>query len=78
MSQWADPAENEKQVAFTKSFWGDVEQYATNGVYVNHIANDEPHRVRLAFGPNYDRLLAATAKYDPHNVFRFNHNIKLG
>jgi FAD/FMN-containing dehydrogenase len=78
VSQWSDPADNDEQVAFTRAFWQDVEQYATNGVYVNHIANDEPHRVRLAFGPNYDRLLAVKAKYDPDNVFRLNHNIALG
>ena len=32
-------------------------------------------RVRAAYGPNYDRLVALKNKYDPTNFFRFNHNI---
>jgi FAD/FMN-containing dehydrogenase len=40
-------------------------------------AGDEGEdRVREAFGPNYDRLLALKNKYDPANFFRPNANIK--
>jgi FAD/FMN-containing dehydrogenase len=32
-------------------------------------------RIRAAFGPNYERLVALKRKYDPTNLFRHNQNI---
>ena len=44
--------------------------------YVNYLADDERgEAVVAAYGPNYRRLQQIKAKYDPHNVFRMNHNI---
>ncbi len=40
------------------------------------MSEDEGARVRSAYGPNYERLAAIKAKYDPENVFRLNLNIK--
>jgi hypothetical protein len=74
ISQWTDPSLADEQVRWTRSFWSEAEPYATS-VYVNHIAGDEPGRVRSAFGVNYDRLLAVKRQYDPTNLFRLNHNI---
>lgn len=53
----------------------ETEPFAS-GVYVNHIAEDEPGRVTAAYGPNYARLVAVNNQYDPDNVFRVNHNIR--
>lgn len=75
ISQWADPADNDRQVRWARGLWADVEPF-TSGVYVNHIAGDEPDRVYGAFGPNYERLAAVKRQYDPGNLFRLNHNIK--
>jgi FAD/FMN-containing dehydrogenase len=74
ISQWTDPALADEQVRWTRSFWAEVEPYAT-GVYVNHIAADEPGRVHAAFGKNYERLVSVKNTYDPTNLFRLNHNI---
>ena len=36
----------------------------------------ELQRVREAYAPNYERLVALKNKYDPTNFFRLNQNIK--
>jgi FAD/FMN-containing dehydrogenase len=48
-----------------------------SGRYMNYFGDDEPSdAVAAAYGPNYRRLQAIKAKYDPGNVFRMNHNIQ--
>jgi FAD/FMN-containing dehydrogenase len=50
--------------------------FATGGVYVNFMPDDEAQRVRSgAYGPNFDRLVKIKAKYDPKNLFRMNQNV---
>jgi hypothetical protein len=46
-----------------------------DAVYVNDLGDDEPDRVRSAYGENFDRLVAIKAKYDPENFFRENQNV---
>ena len=75
ISQWLDPEDDERQVEWTRRFWRDLEPFAGDTVYVNHISPDEPSRVETAFGPNFPRLRQVKRKYDPDNVFRLNHNI---
>jgi len=53
ISQWTDPAEADQHVRWTRELWALTEPYTSGGVYVNHIAEDEPDRVHAAFGPNY-------------------------
>jgi FAD/FMN-containing dehydrogenase len=75
VSQWMNAAENEVNIDWTRAFWSQVEPY-TKGVYVNHLGGeDEATRVRAAYGPNYERLVALKTKYDPTNFFRLNNNI---
>jgi FAD/FMN-containing dehydrogenase len=75
ISQWTNPSEATIHVQWTREFWKEVESFAS-GVYVNHIAEDEPGRVTAAYGPNYERLVAVKTQYDPNNLFRLNHNIR--
>jgi FAD/FMN-containing dehydrogenase len=49
--------------------------YATGGVYVNLLGTDEQERVPAAYGPNFERLAAIKARWDPGNLFHANHNI---
>jgi FAD/FMN-containing dehydrogenase len=75
IAQWTDPADADRQIQWTREFWGEAEPFAT-GVYVNHIAADEPERLAAAYGPNFARLVSVKAQYDPNNLFRLNHNLK--
>ena len=41
--------------------------------------NTGPHLTRAGYSPeNYRKLVALKDKYDPGNVFRFNHNVAPG
>ena len=46
------------------------------GNYVNVMDREEEGSVRRAYGANYARLQQVKAKYDPHNLFSLNQNIR--
>ncbi|HEU0247363.1 MAG TPA: FAD-binding oxidoreductase [Gaiellaceae bacterium] len=74
---WGDPADTEDNVAWTRETWDAIQPYASGGVYVNDLSEDEgDDRVRLAYGPNYDRLAQIKGIYDPDNVFSLNANVR--
>jgi FAD/FMN-containing dehydrogenase len=75
ISQWIDPADDEKNISWTRNFWNEIAPL-TNGVYVNHLGSDDDPRIANAFGSNFDKLKAIKKKYDPDNFFRMNNNIK--
>jgi FAD/FMN-containing dehydrogenase len=73
-ARWEDKKDDEACVAWARDFFKASEPYATGGVYVNFIPNDE-ERVPNAYGPNLARLKELKKKYDPNNLFRVNQNI---
>ncbi len=74
---WMDPAEDEAQVAWVRSFAEAMRPHETGGVYVNYLTDEGQDRVEAAYGPErYARLQAVKAKYDPDNLFRGNQNIQ--
>ena len=74
--RWMDPADDEKCIAWTRSYFQATAPFASSGAYINFLTADETERVRTAFGPNYDRLVQVKREYDPNNLFRVNQNIK--
>jgi FAD/FMN-containing dehydrogenase len=76
---WPDPAENRRHIDWVRELWHAVQPYSTGGVYVNYLgrsADEEPDRVRAAYGKKkYDKLVALKRRYDPDNIFRLNQNI---
>jgi FAD/FMN-containing dehydrogenase len=74
----ADPSEVEPAIAWARGFRKEVRRYASGGLYLNFVAEDEGESgVRAAFGEHkYERLAAIKTRYDPDNLFRGNHNIK--
>jgi FAD/FMN-containing dehydrogenase len=75
LSQWPDPADNDRNVDWTRRFFEAMSPYLERAVYVNNLGDSE-HRVREAYGANYERLVAVKAAYDPANLFRPNQNIQ--
>jgi FAD/FMN-containing dehydrogenase len=72
-----DPANNEKTISWTKSYYDALHPYSAGGAYVNFLMGDEGEdRVKKTYGDNYERLVAIKNKYDPGNLFRVNQNIK--
>jgi FAD/FMN-containing dehydrogenase len=49
--------------------------FTERAVYVNGLGEEDHDRVREAYGPNYPRLPALKARYDPDNLFRANQNV---
>lgn len=75
IATWTAPEEAEAARGWVRRFWEAIQPF-TDGVYVNFLGADEPERVRAAYGPHYERLVALKTRYDPDNMFRFNQNIR--
>jgi FAD/FMN-containing dehydrogenase len=77
-SIWADPATTEANIAWTQETFAAMQPFAAGRQYVNYQGADESaqDQVRVAYGPNYDRLVELKTKYDPQNLFRLNQNIE--
>jgi FAD/FMN-containing dehydrogenase len=75
-TRWRDPADDVRCVAWARELFDRAAPYATGGVYVNFMPEDELGRVKGAYGASYDRLATLKAKYDPRNRLRMNMNIR--
>jgi FAD/FMN-containing dehydrogenase len=78
LSMWMDPAEDDQNRDWARSFAGEVmKPYEVGTPYPNFIAADEgAARLRSSYGPEkYERLLALKRQCDPDNLFRLNQNI---
>jgi FAD/FMN-containing dehydrogenase len=76
VSQWTDPADAERHIAWTREFFEAMRPFTERAVYVNGLGVEGEERVREAYGANYERLAAIKATYDPRNLFRANQNIR--
>jgi FAD/FMN-containing dehydrogenase len=75
LSQWSDPADSPRNIAWTREFFEAMRPSFADGVYVNNLGEEGTVRVRQAYGSNYERLVAVKTRYDPGNLFRHNQNI---
>ncbi|MBX9398554.1 FAD-binding oxidoreductase [Streptomyces sp. TRM72054] len=74
---WWDPADDERCRQWVRDMRAAVRPWSTGAVYLNFIGDEGRDRVRAGLGPqNMWRLGTLKRRYDPDNVFRFNHNIK--
>ena len=75
---WTDPADTERNIAWTRSAWADMRRFGSGGLYLNFAGFGEEKEalVRAGYGANYERLVDLKTKYDPSNLFRMNQNIR--
>ncbi|MDX1395234.1 MAG: BBE domain-containing protein, partial [Gemmatimonadota bacterium] len=75
-SVWADPADADANIAWTRAFWSDLQPFLADAVYANYTS-DEGEDVLDAVYPAEirARLADVKAKYDPTNLFRLHHNV---
>jgi FAD/FMN-containing dehydrogenase len=78
-SVWTDPDATDENVSWTRETFAAMGPHLTDLRYVNYLDADDAAAgeapVRGAYGPNYERLAALKAKYDPDNVLRSNFNV---
>jgi FAD/FMN-containing dehydrogenase len=76
ISLWTDRQEDQRHISWTREFFAAMQPWSAGSVYVNALDQDDVSRVPEAYGPNYARLSAVKAIYDPGNRFRRNNNIQ--
>jgi FAD/FMN-containing dehydrogenase len=77
-SSWQDPADDERNVAYTRAFWDAAVPFSDGKTYFNFpgLFEEGDAAVRSSYGANHDRLARIKSAYDPENVFRLNQNIR--
>ena len=75
-ARWESATDDQRCIAWAREFFDASAPYATGGVYINFMTEEEGDRVAAAYGAGYQRLIQLKEKYDPGNLFRLNQNIK--
>jgi FAD/FMN-containing dehydrogenase len=78
LGHWVDATNDAQHIAWSRTTAAAIASHsADGGGYLNYGAPDEPlERVRAAYGDaSFQRLRELKRRYDPDNLFRFNHNI---
>jgi FAD/FMN-containing dehydrogenase len=78
LSQWDDPEDSERNIAWSRRLFDAMAPHVQDAVYVNNLGAEGPERVRSAYGRNAPRLAEVKRVYDPTNLFRLNQNIPPG
>ncbi|HEY7518914.1 MAG TPA: FAD-binding oxidoreductase [Methylomirabilota bacterium] len=72
------PAEaTEQNLHWARATSNAMRPFMSGAAYVNYLGADAGvEAVRAAYGPAFERLVDLKERYDPHNVFRLNQNIR--
>jgi FAD/FMN-containing dehydrogenase len=77
VSQWLDPNDSERNIAWAREAYQAMRPFMLSGRYVNYLDADEGEDpAAAAYGPNYARLRSLKDRYDPTNLFHLNQNIR--
>ena len=75
LSNWAEPADDAANIAWTRNLFARLRPAMVPGVYVNFMSGDEEERVPEAYRGRWERLRSIKTEFDPRNLFRLNQNI---
>lgn len=77
-ANWHDAAGDVANIAWVRDIIEAMAPYSDGSRYLNFAGFQEEGdaMMRRSFGPQYARLAALKAQYDPHNLFRRNANIR--
>jgi hypothetical protein len=76
LSMWPDPADDERNIAYTRAIATAMKPWTTGRAYLNFIGDEGQGRVAAAYGAEtFARLQDLKARWDPENLFRHNQNI---
>jgi FAD/FMN-containing dehydrogenase len=76
LAAWITRDDDDRHIAWLRELVRAMEPFKTGGVYLNFTPDDD-ERVPDGFGADkHTQLVAIKDKYDPTNIFRFNHNIR--
>ena len=77
VSEWTNPADTDRNIAWTRESYAAMKPFIVSGRYVNYLDDDEVgDPAAEAYGPNYARLRQLKTKFDPTNFFHMNQNIR--
>ena len=75
--RWETASEDQKCISWARAFFNASAPFATGGVYVNFMTQEETDRIQAAYKPAvWKRLVEVKTKWDANNLFRMNQNIK--
>lgn len=76
-AEWTNPADTERNIAWTRESYAAMKSFVAPGRYVNYLDIDEPgDPAAESYGPNYARLRQLKTKFDSTNFFHMNQNIR--
>lgn len=71
-----DAAQLPEQREWVRAYWDALHPHSAAGSYVNFLMEEGEERIASSYAANHQRLAAVKSKYDPHNVFCVNQNIR--
>ena len=75
LTQWVDPRESERHIAWTRAFADAMSEFRSGAYLLNFLGDESDDTIKAAYGSNYSRLVDAKTRYDPTNFFRINQNL---
>jgi FAD/FMN-containing dehydrogenase len=76
-TMWDDAELDDQCRAWGRDALADLAPFASDGRYVNDVAEVGADQARMAYGDaKYERLVALKREWDPDNVFRLNQNVQ--